>query len=138
MGVKNYVQGFELGSLQQANIGNPTSALLDAWTPSNISATFPRLWSTYSQNNPQSFVSSFWVRNASYLRLKNLLVSYNLPGKPLERLGVKGVRIYYSGQNILTFSSFYKWVDPETSAGNNAYGSYPQLKTNTLGLEVTF
>ncbi|UOE46625.1 TonB-dependent receptor [Mucilaginibacter sp. SMC90] len=138
LGVKNYVQGFELGSLQQANIGNPTSALLDAWTPSNTSATFPRLWSTYSQNNPQSFVSSFWVRNASYLRLKNLLVSYNLPGKPLERLGVKGVRIYYSGQNILTFSSFYKWVDPETSAGNNAYGSYPQLKTNTLGLEVTF
>jgi TonB-linked SusC/RagA family outer membrane protein len=138
LGVKNYVQGFELGSLQQANIGNPTTALLDAWTPSNTSATFPRLWSTYTQNNPQSFVSSFWVRNASYLRLKNLLVSYSLPGKPLQRLGVKGVKIYYSGQNILTFTSFYKWVDPETSVGNNAYGTYPQLKTNTLGLEVTF
>lgn len=138
LGVKNYVQGFELGSLQQANIGNPTTALLDAWTPTNTSATFPRLWSTYSQNNPQSFVSSFWVRNASYLRLKNLLVSYNIPGKPLQRIGVKGVRVYYSGQNILTFTSFYKWVDPETSAGNNAYGSYPQLKTNTLGIEVSF
>lgn len=138
LGVKNYVQGFELGSLQQANIGNPTTALLDAWTPTNTSATFPRLWSTYTQNNPQNFVSSFWVRNASYLRLKNLLVSYTLPNKPLARLGVKGIKIYYSGQNILTFSSFYKWVDPETTTGNNAYGSYPQLKTNTLGLEVTF
>ncbi|MEO3405648.1 TonB-dependent receptor [Mucilaginibacter sp. CAU 1740] len=138
LGVKNYVQGFELGSLQQPNIGNPTTALLDAWTPQNTSATFPRLWSTYSQNNPQSFVSSFWVRNASYLRLKNLQVSYNIPAKPLERIGVKGVRVYYSGQNILTFTSFYKWVDPETSAGNNAYGSYPQLKTNTLGIEVSF
>jgi TonB-linked SusC/RagA family outer membrane protein len=138
LGVKNYVQGFELGSLQQANIGNPTSALLDAWTPTNTSATFPRLWSTYTQNNPQSFVSSFWVRNASYLRLKNLLVSYSLPGKPLERLGVKGVKIYYSGQNIFTLTSFYKWVDPETNTGNNAYGSYPQLKTNTVGIEVTF
>jgi len=138
LGVKNYVQGFELGSLQQANIGNPTTALLDAWTPTNTSATFPRLWSTYTQNNPQSFVSSFWVRNASYLRLKNLLVSYTLPANTLAKLGVKGVKIYYSGQNILTFTSFYKWVDPETNAGNNAYGSYPQLKTNTLGLEVTF
>ncbi|WP_183558580.1 SusC/RagA family TonB-linked outer membrane protein [Mucilaginibacter sp. SP1R1] len=138
LGVKNYVQGFELGSLQQANIGNPTSALLDAWTPTNTSATFPRLWSTYTQNNPQNFVSSFWVRNASYLRMKNLLVSYSLPAKTLEKLGVKGVKIYYSGQNIFTLTSFYKWVDPETSAGNNAYGSYPQLKTNTLGLEVTF
>ncbi len=138
LGVKNYVQGFELGSLQQPNIGNPTTALLDAWTPENTSATFPRLWSTYSQNNPQSFVSSFWVRNASYLRLKNLQVSYNIPAKPLARIGLKGVRVYYSGQNILTFTSFYKWVDPETSAGNNAYGSYPQLKTNTLGIEVSF
>ncbi|MGN8068643.1 SusC/RagA family TonB-linked outer membrane protein [Mucilaginibacter sp. 22184] len=138
LGVKNYVQGFELGSLQQANIGNPTTALLDAWTPTNTSATFPRLWSTYTQNNPQSFVSSFWVRNASYLRLKNLLVSYTLPANTLAKLGVKGVKIYYSGQNILTFTSFYKWVDPETTTGNNAYGSYPQLKTNTLGLEVTF
>ena len=138
LGVKNYVQGFELGSLQQANIGNPTTALLDAWTPTNTSATFPRLWSTYTQNNPQSFISSFWVRNASYLRLKNLLVSYTLPANTLAKLGVKGVKIYYSGQNILTFTSFYKWVDPETNTGNNAYGSYPQLKTNTLGLEVTF
>lgn len=138
LGVKNYVQGFMLGSLQQPNIGNPTSALLDAWTPSNPNATFPRLWSTYSQNNPQSFVSSFWVRNASYLRLKNLLVSYTIPAATVAKLGVKNIRIYYSGQNILTFTSFYKWVDPETNTGNNAYGSYPQLKTNTIGLEVTF
>jgi TonB-linked SusC/RagA family outer membrane protein len=138
LGVKNYVQGFELGSLQQSNIGNPTTALLDAWTPTNTSATFPRLWSTYTQNNPQNFVSSFWVRNASYLRLKNLLVSYTLPGEPLKKLGVRGVKVYYSGQNIFTLTSFYKWVDPETNTGNNAYGAYPQLKTNTLGIEVTF
>jgi hypothetical protein len=65
-------------------------------------------------------------------------VSYTLPARSLEKLGVRGVRIYYSGQNIFTLTSFYKWVDPETNTGNNAYGSYPQLKTNTLGIEVTF
>lgn len=136
--VKNYVQGFALGSLQQPNIGNPTTAMLGAWTPANPSASFPRLWSTYSQNNPQSYVSSFWVRNASYLRLKNLSVSYTLPNSSLVKLGIQNVKIYYCGQNLLTATSFYKWVDPETTIGNNAYGAYPQVKTNTIGINVIF
>ena len=132
------MQGFELGSLQQANIGNPTSAMLDAWTPENTHASFPRLWSTFSQNNPQSFVSSFWVRNASYLRMKTLEVSYTIPSAKLERFGINSLKIYYSGQNLLTATSFYKWVDPETTTGNGAYGAYPQVLTNTIGLHLTF
>ncbi|HTI10419.1 MAG TPA: TonB-dependent receptor [Puia sp.] len=136
--VKNYVQGFALGSLQQANIGNPTHALLGAWTAANPNATFPRLWSTYSQNNPQNNVSSFWVRNASYLRLKNLTVSYTLPNSSLLKWGIQNVKVYYSGQNLLTATSFYKWVDPETNVGNNAYGAYPQTIINTIGINVIF
>ena len=136
--VKNYLQGFALGSLQQSNIGNPTTAMLGAWTPENSNASFPRLWSTFSQNNPQSYVSSFWVRNASYLRMKNLTFSYTLPSSSLIRLGIQQIKIYYSGQNLLTATSFYKWVDPETTVGNNAYGAYPQVKTNTIGINVIF
>jgi hypothetical protein len=138
MEVKNYVQGFALGSLQQPNIGNPTTAMLGAWTAANPSATFPRLWTTFTQNNPQNNVSSFWVRNADYLRLKNLTVSYTLPGSSLANWGIQSVKIYYSGQNLLTSTSFYKWVDPETNTGNNAYGAYPQVKTNTIGINVIF
>jgi TonB-linked SusC/RagA family outer membrane protein len=136
--VKNYVQGFALGSLQQANIGEPTKALLGAWSPQNPNANFPRLWSTFTQNNPQDYVSSFWVRNASYLRLKNLTVSYTVPANSLSKLGVQNLKIYYSGQNLWTATSFYKWIDPETTAGNNAYGAYPQLITNTIGIDVSF
>jgi hypothetical protein len=136
--VKNYVQGFALGSLQQANIGNPTKALLGAWTTANPNASFPRLWSTFSQNNPQSYVSSFWVRNASYLRLKDLTVSYTLPNSSLLKLGIQHIKVYYSGQNLLTATSFYKWIDPETTVGNNAYGAYPQTITNTIGINVIF
>lgn len=136
--VKNYVQGFALGSLQQANIGNPTTAMLGAWTAANPSASFPRLWSTFSQNNPQSNVSSFWVRNASYLRLKDLTVSYTLPNQSLLKLGIQNIKVYYSGQNLLTATSFYKWIDPETTIGNNAYGAYPQVITNTIGINVIF
>lgn len=136
--VKNYVQGFELGSLQQSNIGNPTTALLGAWTAANPNASFPRLWSTFTQNNPQNTLSSFWVRNASYMRLKNLTVSYTIPKTGINKLGIQNIKVYYSGQNLLTATSFYKWVDPETIAGNNAYGAYPQVKTNTIGINVIF
>jgi len=136
--VKNYLQGFALGSLQQPNIGNPTAIMLDAWTQAHPSGKFPRLWTTFSQNNPQSNVSSFWVRNASYLRMKNITVSYTLPAGSLTRWGIQNLKIYYSGQNLLTVRSFYKWVDPETTIGNNAYGAYPQTKINTIGIDVAF
>ncbi|MDO6429299.1 TonB-dependent receptor [Flavitalea sp. BT771] len=135
--VKNYVQGFALGSLQQPNIGNPTSALLGAWTAGHPTS-FPRLWTTFTQNNPQNNVSSFWVRNASYLRMKNITVSYTLPAGSLVKWGIQNLKIYYSGQNLFTSTSFYKWVDPETTIGNNAYGAYPQVKVNTIGINVIF
>jgi len=135
--VKNYVQGFALGSLQQPNIGNPTSALLGAWTAAHPTS-FPRLWTTFTQNNPQNNVSSFWVRNASYLRMKNITVSYTLPAGSLVKWGIQNLKIYYSGQNLFTATSFYKWVDPETTIGNNAYGAYPQVKVNTIGINVIF
>ncbi|HVW60231.1 MAG TPA: hypothetical protein VHC48_09360 [Puia sp.] len=112
--------------------------MLDAWTQAHPSDKFPRLWTTFSQNNPQSNISSFWVRNASYLRMKNITVSYTLPTGSLTRWGIQNLKIYYSGQNLLTVRSFYKWVDPETTTGNNAYGAYPQTKINTIGINVVF
>lgn len=134
-GVKNYIQLVQLGQNGIAT-GKPTSAMLDSWTPSNPNATFPRLWITYGQNDPSSTVSSFWVRNADYLRLKNVQLGYTLPVNWAKKIGVKKLRVYYSGQNLLTFTSFYKWVDPEISAGQNG-GGYPQLKINSFGLNVT-
>jgi TonB-linked SusC/RagA family outer membrane protein len=136
--VKNYLQGFALGSLQQADIGNPTPIMLDAWTPDNKSASFPRLWTTFTQNNPQNFVSSFWVREADYLRLKNLTVSYNLPQSISSKIGINSAKLYYSGQNIVTLTQFYKWVDPEAPAGNNGYNAFPQVITQTIGLNIGF
>jgi len=63
--VQNYIQGIELGT-NGISTGKPTSAMLNYWTPSNPTATFPRLWLTYTQNDPADNVSSYWVRNASY------------------------------------------------------------------------
>ena len=70
--------------------------------------------------------------------MKNITVSYTLPTGSLTRWGIQNLKIYYSGQNLLTVRSFYKWVDPETTTGNNAYGAYPQTKINTIGINVVF
>jgi len=135
-GVKNYISGIALGSNGIAT-GKPTSAMLDSWSTTNTGASFPRLWLTYTQNDPSSTYSSFWIRNASYVRLKNVQFGYSLPAAWAQKIGVKKLRVYYSGQNILTFTSFYKWIDPEAPQGENGY-DFPQVKINSLGLNVTF
>lgn len=135
-GVKNYITGIALGTNGIAT-GKPTSAMLDSWSPTNTNAAFPRLWLNYTQNNPSNVYSSFWIRNASYLRLKNVQLGYSLPAAWAKAIGVQKLRIYYSGQNILTITNFYKWIDPEAPAGESGY-DYPQVKINSLGLNVTF
>ena len=136
-GVKGYAEGIALGQVG-TTVGKPTSAMLDSWTPSNPGAKFPRLLTTsYLQNDPGTTPSSYWVRNASYLRLKNLQVGYTLPRSIAGKIGAQRIRVYYSAQNLLTISSFYKWIDPEAPAGTAGY-DYPQIKTTTFGLNVTF
>lgn len=136
-GVKGYVEGALLGQVG-TTVGKPTSAMLNSWTPSNPNASFPRLLTTsYLQNDPGTNPSSYWVRNASYLRMKNFQVGYTLPKSITQHLGIQKVRLYYSGQNLLTFTKFYKWVDPEAPAGTSGY-DYPQIKTTTVGVNVTF
>ncbi len=134
--VQNMISGAILGQNGNA-VGKPTSALLDSWSPTNTNTDFPRLWINYAQNNPSSNPSSFWVRNASYVRLKNVQLGYTLPKRWADAIGISKLRVYYSGQNLLTFTSFYKWVDPEAPLGESGY-DYPQVKINTIGLNVTF
>lgn len=115
----------------------PTSAFSDYWTVDNPDASFPRLWSSYKQNDPISTPSSFWVKDASYLRLKALMVAFNFPESLNKKLGIANAKIYYSGQNILTFTKFYSWIDPEIGS-TGSITSYPQVVTNSIGLSINF
>jgi TonB-linked SusC/RagA family outer membrane protein len=115
----------------------PTTAFLDNWTVDNPDASFPRLWTSYKQNDPESTPSSFWVKDASYLRLKALTVAFNFPESLNKKIGIANAKIYYSGQNILTFTDFYSWIDPEVGSSASIY-SYPQVVTNSIGLSVNF
>ena len=105
----------------------------DRWTPDNPGASFPRLaWN--QTNNEQN--SSFWMRNAAYLRLQNLQIGYTFPKTILNSIKVQNLRVYLSGRNIFTIDNFYEGYDPEAPVSSG--GWYPQMEVYTLGLNVNF
>lgn len=105
----------------------------DHWTLDNQDAAFPRL--TFDAHN-NDLISSFWMKNAAYMRLKNFQVGYALPQKINNAIGIKSLRIYVSGQNLITISDFWKGYDVEAPVDNGGY--YPQQKTFNIGIDVKF
>lgn len=105
------------------------------WTEDNPDATKPRAWNfsdeywmaDYTINN------TYFLRSTDYLRLKNVELGYNLPGTINDKLGIKGLRIYFSGLNLLTLDKLENY-DPET----NYYRGYPPLKVYNVGISLTF
>lgn len=116
---------------------------LDYWTEENRDAEFPRL-SVTSTNNTQN--STFWKRNAAYLRLKNIQVGYEIPKKLLSKVGIGGLYIYANGQNLFTKTNFWQGYDPEVaydagaSDGVSLGGAnyYPQVKVYSFGIDLKF
>jgi TonB-linked SusC/RagA family outer membrane protein len=105
----------------------------DHWTPDNTNAAFPRLAFSEANNEKNS---SFWMRNASYLRLKNIQVSYTLPATLTQRAGIKNVRLFANGQNLLTWDKFWNGYDVESPVGTG--NSYPQVKMVSFGIDASF
>lgn len=119
-----------------ANYDNaPLYLVENSWRPDNTDAEYPRLsinGGSYANNYR---VSDFWKRNGAYLRLKNVSVGYTIPSKITRRINIQGARISVSGNNLLTFTQF-KYLDPESP--NAVTGYYPQQRTFTFGLDLTF
>ncbi|MGL4851067.1 MAG: SusC/RagA family TonB-linked outer membrane protein [Phocaeicola sp.] len=115
------------------NSGKVLSRHLDRWTPDNLDATYPRITNS-DQINFET--SSYWLQDASYVRLKNLTLGYTLPKKAVSSLGLQNIRVYFSGENLLTFTGMDDW-DPEiVSSGRGAV--YGNVKKYSLGLKVGF
>lgn len=94
-------------------------------------AEYPRLSMVENRNNTQS--STYWQRDMSFLRLKNLEFGYNLPSKWTDPIKMSSIRLYIQGQNVFTFSKFKLW-DPEL--GTSYGGIYPQMRVFNFGLNV--
>ena len=116
------------------NIGflNKGKRLLDAWSTINPDSNVPAL--SLSDNNNEKRVSSYWVENGSYLKLRTIQFGYNFPQTIASKLAMQRLRMYVSAQNLFTIkSSSFTGVDPE----NPNYG-YPIPLNITFGLNVTF
>ena len=100
-------------------------------TNEDPNAKYHRL--TFGGNSNNYRTSTYWMRDGSYLRLKNLELGYTLPTQWTRSLYLNKVRIYLMGTNLLTFSSFKLW-DPEMGSGTGE--KYPLSRTYTIGLTV--
>jgi TonB-linked SusC/RagA family outer membrane protein len=116
--------------------GGLYSNIMDRWTPDNPNqnAFYPRL--SYGSDINQNYASSsHWVMNGRFLRLKTLDVGYTIKKGALNRFGVQNMRIYFIGYNLFTISPFKFW-DPELGGGTGS--RYPNIKTLSLGVNITF
>lgn len=90
----------------------------------------------YGGNANNQLFSSFWMRNGSYLRLKNVEIGYDFKKLLLSKVSeIQGLRLYFSGSNLLTWSQI-KYFDPELRSTDGS--AYPQMKTFVFGANITF
>ena len=110
----------------------------DRWSPDNPTnqdVFYPRMYvgSDANTNNVQR--SSWWVKDVSFLRLKQLNISYNIPKRLLDRCFLKSASVYLMGTNLLTFSNFKLW-DPELNTSNGT--AYPNVSSYSIGVKFSF
>lgn len=133
--VINYTNLFAHSGINDVNV---LAGTLDkVWSPTNTSASFPRL-SELDRNNNYQTPSDMLVEDGSFIRLKNVQIGYNIQMK-----GFRKLRLSLSGQNLLTFTD-YSGFDPEVSAGGNIingygvdYARYPLTRTFLLALNFS-
>lgn len=122
------------------DITNKDRDLLNYWTPQNTNTDIPRLTGTDVNDNDR--ISDRYVENGSYLRLRNAQIGYTLPSSIAKKMKMQNVRFYISGQNLFTISG-YSGLDPEVGQSTSLsrgvdYGIYPQSRTFTGGINITF
>lgn len=127
-----------------ARLMNASTVVLNAWTPSNTNTKIPRAYSGDPNQNVRP--SDRWIEDGSYLRLKNLIIGYNMSDATLQSLTkgtINSVRLYVSSQNLLTITKYKGW-DPEIGSQNGTltngvdYGQYPSARSFQFGLQVGF
>ncbi len=103
------------------------------WTPENPSSKYQRLYIDRNRNN---IISSYYIQNAAYLRVKNLMLGYSLPPKMLAPYKIKTLKVFATVENLLTFSGFDNGFDPEKSFNRITSDFYPQVRTYAFGINV--
>lgn len=114
----------------------PIAIHADYWTPENPNAFYPRPFTGATHNY---LASDKWTLNGRYMRLKNLQFGYTIPNKLTQKLNLSKVRVFFSGQDLATWSAlkqFAGYYDPENR--NNVENDYPFFSSATGGLNISF
>lgn len=131
-----FINGASVYPFQESFWGNIlTDVVGNYWSlgkNEDIHARYPRM--SFGGNSNNYRTSTYWLRDGSYLRLKNLELGYTLPKKFVNQAHINNIRVYFMGTNLLTFSSFKLW-DPELGSSNGQ--AYPLSRTYTLGMTVS-
>ncbi|MBC8005991.1 MAG: TonB-dependent receptor [Verrucomicrobia bacterium] len=137
-GQKQYVQRWGLEPFTQGTA--PTKDWRDAWTPQNKSNTLPALYVWNNGGPITSSPSTFFLRDGSFLRIKNIQVGYNVPAALTKKIGISEARFYFSGDNLFVFTN-YPGLDPERTPGvgqNTSFQNYPQNRILSFGARIKF
>ena len=136
-GMKLYMDKWGVDPFTQGSM--PTTDWLNAWTPAHPSTTMPKIYVGFNYPKITSVASTYYLKDGSFMRIKNVQVGYTIPGKTIK--GIQSLRVYFSGDNLALFSPL-KWVDPEriNNRGDGWYGfvNYPQNRTFTFGASIQF
>lgn len=122
--------------------------LSNVWSEENPDAYFPRPRGYVALNNTNrslGVANTKYLQNLAYMRLKNITVGYSLPERIASKAGLSRLRIYFSGENLLTFTKLQsKYIDPEQASADNTYDKstshakiYPWAKTFMFGLDIS-
>lgn len=134
-GQKIYVTGWGAEPFRQGSV--PTTDWRNRWTPTNPSTTMPKIYVADSYAPVQNYASTYFLKDASFLRLRAIQLGYTLPTLLLSKAGVKSLRVYFVGDNLFMISKF-PGLDPERTSVSGNYVTYPQIKTYTFGTSVQF
>ncbi len=121
------------------NSTNRGKSILNAWSESNTSSSIPAL--TLSDNNNETRMSTYFVEDGSYMKMKFIKLSYDMPAKWLKSIGASALTIYGQMENVFTITG-YSGLDPELPLGSYGArydgGPYPRSHTFTLGVNLQF
>jgi TonB-linked SusC/RagA family outer membrane protein len=122
---------------ESGTIGNYYSSWADnRWSPTNNSGSYPRVDERASSSvNGGRYKNNFWLNNASFLRLKNISLGYNIHAALLSRINISGLRVYANAFNLFTITKV-KDYDPEGNSDNGQF--YPQQRIINVGVNVKF
>lgn len=131
MGRKDYwITDFNNTAFADRRYASTWDHWTESWSLENRGGEWPRLGSSTSRSD-----NSYWLYNMSYLRMKNIMLGYNIPTKILSKISMSNLRFYASAENLFTITQ-YPGLDPEKK--NSSRDLYPINRSFSLGINVSF